>query len=192
MPQTIDIFQPNSPKAWREWLAKNHKEEEAVWLVFHTVKSGKPSLTWSEAVDEALCFGWIDSKKVKIDQDTYHQYFCKRKPNSTWSKVNKDKVEQLKVENRMQKAGLAVIERAKKNGSWTLLDSVEALIVPEKLNLEFNKYEGARDYYESLSKSSKKLLLSWIVLAKREATKMKRIQAIAEAASQQQKPKQLQ
>ncbi|MDX1445721.1 YdeI/OmpD-associated family protein, partial [Lishizhenia sp.] len=85
-----------------------------------------------------------------------------------------------------------VIERAKKNGSWTLLDSVEALIVPEKLNLEFNKYEGARDYYESLSKSSKKLLLSWIVLAKREATKMKRIQAIAEAASQQQKPKQLQ
>ncbi|SFT35106.1 Uncharacterized conserved protein YdeI, YjbR/CyaY-like superfamily, DUF1801 family [Lishizhenia tianjinensis] len=189
MSEKINIFHPNSPKAWREWLVKNHENTEAVWLVFHTVKSGKPSLTWSEAVDEALCFGWIDSKKVKIDTDTYHQYFSKRKANSTWSKVNKDKILQLEAENRMEKAGWQVIERAKENGSWTLLDSVEALLVPDKLVVEFNKYEGASDYFESLSKSSKKILLSWIVLAKREETKMKRIQVIAEAAGQQSMPK---
>lgn len=191
MKKEIQKFYPNSAASWREWLAKNHMDIDAIWVVFHTKKSGKETLSWSQAVDEALCFGWIDSKKVKIDEDTYHQYFCKRKANSTWSKVNKDKVLQLKAENRMQKAGLTVIERAKENGSWTLLDSVEALILPKNLEKEFELFQGARDYYESLSKSSKKLLLSWIVLAKKEETKMKRVKAIAAAASEQRMPKQL-
>ena len=84
-----EVFYPTSLAEWRKWLAKNHLSQQSVWLVFHSKSSKKPSITWSEAVDVALCFGWIDSKKIKIDHETSHQFFSKRKPNSTWSKINK-------------------------------------------------------------------------------------------------------
>ena len=128
--------------------------------------------------------------KKTIDSERYIQYFSKRKPNSIWSKVNKDKVEYLTSKKRIQKAGYKSIETAKENGSWFILDDVEALILPENLKKEFDKRKGALEYYESLSKSAKKILLSWIVLAKRPETKQKRIIEIAENASRNTKPKQ--
>ena len=157
---------------------------------FSQKKSPNYNLSWSESVDEALCFGWIDSTKKTIDEERYIQYFSRRKPNSIWSKVNKGKVDYLTRENLMQDAGYKTIEIAKKNGSWSILDDSEALLIPEDLKKEFSKREGALEYYESLSNSAKKNLLAWIALAKRPDTKQKRIIEIAENASRKLKPKQ--
>ena len=187
--KNIEEFCPVDQGEWREWLSENHEKKEAVWLIFYRKKSPKYNLSWSESVDEALCFGWIDSTKKTLDEERYIQYFTKRKPKSIWSRVNKDKVDHLIAEGLMQDAGYKSIEVAKSNGAWTLMDSVEALLVPEGLKAEFDKWPGSAEYYESLSKSAKKMLLGWIALAKREETKQKRIIEIAENAAQGQKPK---
>lgn len=186
----IEEYCPYNKQEWREWLELNHKKEKAVWLIFHKKSSPQYNLSWSESVDEALCFGWIDSVKKTIDSEKYKQYFSKRKTNSVWSKVNKDKVDFLATENLMQKAGYKTIEIAKKNGSWSILDSVEALVIPEDLKKKFNERAGSLEYYESLSKSAKKILLAWIALAKRPETRQKRIIEVAENASKGLKPKQ--
>lgn len=125
-----EIFYPTSQSEWREWLQENHVSKQAVWVVFYNKNSSKPSISWSEAVDVALCFGWIDSKKIAVDKESSHQFFSKRKPKGTWSKINKQKVEKFIAEGLMSELGLSVIENAKQNGSWTILDEVEELIVP--------------------------------------------------------------
>lgn len=179
----IETYYPKSQTDWRNWLDKNHQLKQSVWLVFYKKSTKIASISWSEAVDEALCFGWIDSTKKTIDAERYMQYFSKRKPNSIWSKVNKDKVDYLVSKKRMKNAGYESIEIAKKNDSWSILDEVEALIIPADLQKEFDKRVGAGEYYESLSKSAKKILLSWVVLAKRAETRQKRTIEIAENAS---------
>jgi uncharacterized protein YdeI (YjbR/CyaY-like superfamily) len=126
----VEIFLAASHTAWRKWLEENHLSKQAVWLVLYNKSSDKKSITWREAVDVALCFGWIDSKKIKIDNETSHQFFSKRKPNSTWSKINKEKVSELIESGLMTDAGYKSIETAKQNGSWAILDEVEALIIP--------------------------------------------------------------
>ncbi len=183
-------YYPKSQTAWRQWLAKNHMSKQAVWLVSYTKVSKRPTISWSEAVDVALCYGWIDSKKIKIDDETSHQFFCKRKPKSTWSKINKQKVQQLIESGLMTEAGLSCIEIAKQNGSWTILDEVEELIIPKDLEKAFRKHKGSKDYFLSLSKSIKKILLSWIALARRPETRQKRIDEIAEHAGQKKRPNQ--
>ncbi len=186
----IETYYPTSKQAWRNWLLKNHDEKDAIWLVFYKKKAGKPTLTWSEAVDEALCFGWIDSVKRKLDEERSIQYFSKRKATSTWSKINKVKVEQLMEVNLMTSAGMRCIDIAKQNGMWELLDSVEALSIPEDLEAALLEKENAMDYFLSLSKSIRKGLLQWIVMAKRQETRNKRIVEIAELADKKMKPKQ--
>ncbi|AEV31209.1 hypothetical protein Oweho_0187 [Owenweeksia hongkongensis DSM 17368] len=180
---------PTSSQEWHDWLAANHQREEFVWVIFYKVSSDVPSLTWSEAVDEALCFGWIDSTKKTIDKEKYKQYFSKRKAKSNWSKINKDKIDKLIAENRMMEAGLQSVEVAKQNGSWTILDEVEALIMPKDLEAELIAIPDAKDYFEGLSKSAKKILLHWVMSAKRPETRHKRIIEIAENAAQGNKPK---
>src|SRR4051812_15304126 len=93
--QETEVFYPENVTAWRKWLEKNHRSKSSVWFVAHNKSSAKPSVSWSDAVDVALCFGWIDSKKIKIDSETAHQFFSKRKAGGTWSKINKDKIERL-------------------------------------------------------------------------------------------------
>jgi len=184
------IFYPTSQADWRQWLEENHLSKQSVWLVFYAKSSKKPSISWSEAVDEALCFGWIDSKKIKIDEEKSHQFFSKRKPQSTWSKINKEKVQKLIENGLMTQAGLNSIEVAKQNGSWTILDEVEELIIPKDLEKAFKKYQGSKDYFQSLSKTIRKMMLTSLVLAKRPETRQKRIDEIAELAGQNKKPKQ--
>lgn len=185
-----EIFYPATPAEWREWLESNHRSKQSVWLVFHAKSSGKKTITWTEAVDVALCFGWIDSKKIKIDKETSHQFFSKRKPGSTWSKINKEKVQKLMDEGLMTQAGHESIEIARRNGSWTILDEVEELIIPPDLEKAFRKHKGSKEYFLSLSKSVRKMLLTWIVLAKRPETRQKRIDEIAGRAGQKMKPAQ--
>jgi len=186
----IEIFYPTSQADWRKWLEKNHLSKQSVWLVFYSKSSKKPSISWSEAVDVALCFGWIDSKKIKIDDEKSHQFFSKRKHNSTWSKINKEKIQQLIENGLVTQAGLDIIEIAKQNGSWTILDDVEELIIPNDLEKAFKKHNGSKDYFLSLSKTVRKMMLQWVVLAKRPETRQKRIDEIAELAGQNNKPKQ--
>lgn len=191
MKQEIDIFYPADTRAWREWLIENHQKKQAVWIVFHKKSSEKKSITWSEAVDVALCFGWIDSKKISVDNETSHQYFSRRKPKSTWSKINKQKIIHLIENGLMHEAGHKSIEIAKENGFWTLLDGVEELIIPEDLEAEFATKPHAKAFYVSLSKSVKKAILQWIVLARQPQVRQKRITEIVECAEQNLKPKHL-
>lgn len=184
------VFYPKNLVAWRKWLEKNHLSEQAVWLAFYTKASRKKTITWSEAVDVALCFGWIDSKKIKIDEERSHQFFSRRKPVSTWSKINKEKVQRLMEQGLMAEAGLQSIEAAKQNGSWTILDEVEELKIPDDLELAFQKQKSGRDFFLSLSKSTRKAMLQWLVLAKRPETREARINDIVALASQNKKPKQ--
>jgi uncharacterized protein YdeI (YjbR/CyaY-like superfamily) len=186
----LETYCPESRSDWRTWLEKNHQTKQSVWLVYYKASTNIPSLSWSDAVDEALCFGWIDSTKKTIDEERYMQYFSRRKPKSMWSKINKEKVAVLIKSKSMTKAGFDSIEIAKKNGSWTILDEVEALIIPEDLKEELAKFKGSAEYFDNLSKSAKKILLHWVVFAKRPETRQKRIVEIAENASKELKPKQ--
>ncbi len=185
-----EIYYPKSRTDWRNWLVKNQKSRQSVWLLFHKKNSKKDSISWSEAVEEALCFGWIDSKRKTIDEYSYRQYFSIRKPKSTWSKVNKEKVIDLTEKGLMTKSGLQCIEIAKQNGSWTILDDIEQLIIPNDLKEALTSKRSALDYFEKLSKSSKKLLLYWVSSAKRPETRIKRISEISERAEKGLKPKQ--
>lgn len=182
-------FIPTNKQNWRTWLEKNHETKDSVWLIFYKKNSPKYNLSWSDSVDEALCFGWIDSTKKSIDKESFKQYFTKRKPKSNWSKVNKDKVELLIDNGLMRKAGLKSIEIAKENGSWTFLDDVENLIVPDDLKTALESKTGAFEFYQGLSNSVKKMFLYWIKSAKREETRENRIQEIVEDAADGMIPK---
>ncbi|MCC9070321.1 YdeI/OmpD-associated family protein [Flavobacterium sp. F-65] len=186
MAKEVETYCPQSRTEWRQWLENNYQSKHSVWLVYYTKKSKLPSISWSEAVDEALCFGWIDSTKKKVDDSSFIQYFSKRKPKSIWSKINKEKIQLLIDSKRMTKAGFESVEVAKKNGSWTVLDEVEELIIPEDLEKVFKKHKDSKDYFLSLSKSTRKIMLSWIVLAKRQETRQKRINEVVESVIKRQ------
>lgn len=192
MPQNdIETFYPKSQKEWREWLEQNHDSKQSIWLVCYKKQANKPTIAWSNAVDEALCFGWIDSTRKSIGDDTFIQFFTRRKPKSVWSKINKEKTERLIEAGLMQKAGFESITKAKENGSWTILDAVEDLTIPEDLEKEFEANPGSKDYFLSLSKSVKKIILHWVIMAKRPETIQNRIKEVAECAAQKRKPKHL-
>lgn len=186
----IETYCPKSRTDWRKWLEKNHQSKQSVWLVYYKLSTKIASVSWSEAVDEALCFGWIDSTKKTIDKERYKQYFSRRKPTSTWSKINKEKVAKLIQNKRMTKAGFDSIETAKQNGTWLLMDDVENLIIPEDLRIALNKNESSMKFFQSQSKSIKKTILHWVVIAKRIETRKKRIAEIARLAAKGKRPKQ--
>lgn len=171
----IETFCPSNRQEWRQWLQENHQSKQSVWLVYYKKKTNIPSITWSEVVDEALCFGWIDSTAKPIDEEKYMQFITRRKPKSVWSKINKDKVQRLIDESLMMPAGYASIDIAKQNGSWNILDEVDALIIPPDLEMGFAAQPGSKEAFLSLSKSAQKVLLSGLVLAKQAATREKRI-----------------
>jgi uncharacterized protein YdeI (YjbR/CyaY-like superfamily) len=184
----MNTFYPENRQQWREWLDKNHSIESSIWLIYYKKNSGKSSINYSDAVDEALCFGWIDSKVKSIDTEKYMQFFCVRKPNSVWSKVNKEKVASLIEKNLMMQSGLEAIAIAKTNGSWNILDEVEALIIPNDLLIALSSNLEAKEYFLNLSRTDKRNLLQWIVLAKKEETRQKRIRELVDSAKNKRKP----
>jgi uncharacterized protein YdeI (YjbR/CyaY-like superfamily) len=185
MEKETPVFCPTSQQHWREWLQAHHETEAAVWLVFHKTHTGRRALSWSQAVDEALCFGWIDSRAQPLDADTYRQFFSRRKPGGTWSKVNKLKIEQLTAAGLMAPAGLASIEKAKQNGSWTILDEVEELVIPADLARAFQQHPAAERHFQALSRTNRRNLLLKLVLAKRPETRRQRIADIVALAGPQ-------
>lgn len=190
MGKETETYYPKNRQEWRRWLQNNHDKKQSVWLIYYKKKSNIPTITYSEAVDEALCFGCIDSKTKSLDDVKFMQFFSKRKPNSVWSKVNKERIERLTNDGLMTKAGFEIIETAKKNGAWKVLDEMEALVIPKDLDAELDKRTGAKSYFLGLSRSDRRNILQWLRLAKRQETRQKRITEIAELAEQNLKPKQ--
>lgn len=169
-------------------VGKNHHTSIGIWLIYYKAKSGKPSVRYSEAVKEALCFGWIDSKVKSLDQDRYMQIFTPRKPKSVWSKLNKQYIEETVEQGLMTEAGLRKIDAAKQDGSWTTLDEVEALIIPMDLKRALDANETANRNFEAFSNSSKKNILFWIDNAKRPETRLQRIEQTISAAANNRNP----
>ncbi|MDJ0924233.1 MAG: YdeI/OmpD-associated family protein [Acidimicrobiia bacterium] len=187
MSDDIQVIEAPDRAAFRAWLEENHATENAVWLIFWKKGSGRPSIEWADAVDEALCFGWIDSKVQSIDDSRYRQYWTVRKPGSTWSKINKDKVARLSQQGRMAPSGLAAVERAKQDGSWTILDGPEAGIVPDDLGTAMDA-TGVREAYNALAMGARKAILAWLAMAKRDTTRANRIAKTIEALQRGESP----
>jgi uncharacterized protein YdeI (YjbR/CyaY-like superfamily) len=179
---------PAGRAEWRAWLAENHAASTGVWLVYPKKSSGLPGPSYEEAVEEALCFGWIDSRVRPLDERRRLQWFSPRRPGSIWSAPNKARVARLLAAGRMAPAGLAKIEAAKADGSWEILDKVDALEMPEDLVAALAAAPGAEAGFAGLAASIRKPLLYWLLSAKRPATRVRRIAALVEAAAEGRPP----
>ena len=177
-----EVYAPDQA-AWRAWLRENHAASPGVWLVYYKKGSGTPSVDWDEAVEEALCYGWIDSKVNRLDEARYKQVFTPRKAGSVWSKVNKERLEKLVAEGKMTPAGQRKVDQAKEDGSWTFLDSVENLEVPDDLLAALKETGDAWANFQAFPDSVKKQVLLRVKTAKRAETRAKRIRETAERAA---------
>jgi len=181
---------PFDRAGWRAWLIANHAESAGVYLVSWRRGVGRPSVPYEEAVEEALCVGWIDSVGRVIDEQRSIQWFSPRRSGSGWARSNKVRVARLTAAGQMLPAGLATIDEAKRNGSWTLLDDVENLIVPDDLAAALAAHPPARDHWDAFSRSRRRAMLQWIAEAKRPETRAKRIAEAAENAARNEPPPQ--
>ena len=168
-------FQPKSRAAWRAWLKKHHATSSGVLLVYAKKHTGLSSLDWDEAVEEALCFGWIDSKRMRLDADFFLQIFTPRKPKSRWSGLNKKRVAELIKAGLMTPAGQAAIDLAKKIGTWTAHEAVDAMVMPPDLQKALAKTPGAAAKFKALTPGRQKQFLYFMNDAKKEETRVKRI-----------------
>jgi uncharacterized protein YdeI (YjbR/CyaY-like superfamily) len=173
-----------TPAEWRKWLSDHSADERSVWLVIFGKNSGVPSVNHDEAVNEALCFGWIDSKSVKRDEHSRYQLFSSRKPKSKWSAINKKKVAALIESGKMTPAGQKVIDQAKASGMWDALNDVEALKVPDDLQAALSENKQAKENWEQFPPSARKAILQWIGDAKREETRNRRIETTVAQAEE--------
>jgi len=166
------------------WLETNHAGPQGIWLISYKQATGLPRLSYDEAVETALCFGWIDSKPRSLDAERSMLWFSPRKKGSAWSAKNKQRIAQLLQDSRMHVAGLAKVEEAKRDGSWSKLDRVEALEVPPDLQAAFERHPGSSKHFEAFPRSTKRAILEWIDQAKTDATRAKRILEAATLAAE--------
>lgn len=159
----------------RTWLQENYTRTESIWLVSYKKHVANKYISWDDIVEEALCFGWIDSLPRKLDADRTMLLLSPRRPKSPWSRINKQRIEKLLAAKLIMPPGLAAIEKAKQDGSWTIYDEVEDLIIPNDLATALAKNETAAKRFNAFSNSSKKGILWWIKSAKRPPTRQKRI-----------------
>jgi uncharacterized protein YdeI (YjbR/CyaY-like superfamily) len=178
-----EIFYAPHRDNWRQWLAANHQRLDKVWLVQHRKTNPEPCVGYEDAVQEALCFGWIDSKPQKKDEHSYLLFFSKRKPKSGWSASNKKRVETLMRAGLLMPAGLEAINLAKKNGSWSVIDEAEAFVMPADLRAALDANPSAAAFFDAFPPSARRGIYTWISLAKTEATRQKRIEETVQLAS---------
>lgn len=168
---------------WRAWLEANHATIRGAWLVMWRVRSGRQALDYEAAIEEALCFGWVDGTAGTVDDERGKLYFSQRRPRSVWAATNKARVERLIASGRMRPAGLAAIERAKADGSWTVLDGPERLEVPPDLAAALAATPPAAGNFAAFPPSARKMMLSWVATAVRPETRASRIGQIAARAA---------
>ena len=177
---SYDAFHPKSRKAWRAWLQKHHASSSGIWLVYAKKHTGIPSLSYNDAVEEALCYGWIDSLIHPIDQELYKQIFTPRKPKSAWSAANKARVERLIAGGLMTAAGMALVALAKKSGTWSTLDQAAALTMPPELQKAIDANAAASKNWLAYSPGMRKGFLYRLADAKRPETRAARIAEIVD------------
>lgn len=168
---------------WRAWLAANCRTENAVWLVVQRQGSGTPSVGYGDAIEEALCFGWIDSKAVRRDAHSTWQRFSPRNPRSGWSNVNKERVQRLTEAGLMTPHGQALVDLAKRTGTWDLLTDAQHLVVPDDLRRRFGDHPAAFRNFQAFPPSSQRRILEWIATAKRPETRARRLDQTVELAA---------
>ncbi len=178
-----ELVEPETIEGWTAWLVEHHADRSGVWLVTAKRATGRQPFDYEAAVCQALRFGWIDAVQKTLDPERSMQYYAPRRPTSGWARPNKVRIERLEREGLMEPSGRAVIDAAKANGTWTLLDDVEDLVVPDDLAAAFDAHPGARAHWEAFPPSARKLILAWIVTAKQPATRERRITETAEKAA---------
>jgi uncharacterized protein YdeI (YjbR/CyaY-like superfamily) len=171
----VDTFFASTAADWRAWLAQNCRFEKEVWLVIYHAGSGKPSVRYHEAIEHALCYGWIDSQARKRDADSSYLRFTPRNPRSTWSRVNRQRAAKMIELGLMTEHGQALIELAKANGTWQVLPDAKTSPMPDDLRESLDRNEAARKNFQNFPPSSKRLILEWIAAAKRADTRRRRI-----------------
>ena len=179
----MDAIFFETPAQFRAWLEEHHATAPELLVGFRRRRSGMPTMTWREAVDQALCFGWIDGVLHKLDDDRSMEWFAPRKPKSTWARSNKERVARLEAAGLMTDAGRAAIELARANGSWESLDIIDALIVPDDLAAALAERPGAREHFDASSASVRRSALAMVYQAKRPATRAERVEKIAATAA---------
>lgn len=184
----FERFEAKDRKEWRQWLQENHLTSSGIWLVYFKKNSNKSGVSYEEAVEEALSFGWIDSKVNALDEERYMQIFTPRKPGSIWSKLNKERVKKIIEDGIITPAGLEKIETAKKDGSWYFLDDIDDLIIPVDLEEALNANSPAKENFKAFSDSIKKQILYWIKTAKRPQTRKNRIEKVVMLAVENKNP----
>ena len=187
MSKQLEQITVKSSAELRSWLAQHHASSGSVWLVTWKKDSGHPYLSYDEIVDQCLCFGWVDSLPRKLDEQRTMLRISPRNPKSNWSQTNKERISQLMEAGLMEPSGMALVEQAKKSGTWYFLDNVERLEMPDDLRREFDEYPGSRRLFDRFPNSSKRGILEWIKSAKTEATRRKRIVETASKAAKNQK-----
>lgn len=180
---TLDFFFTTDRREWRQWLADNYDKSPGINFVFYKKKTGQPTLTYGEAVEDALCYGWIDSLPCKIDEERHGLKFSPRMRKSVWSKPNKDRIERLVAEGLMTPIGLAKIEAAKLDGCWDALTDSDNLVVPADLEAALLVNPVAHQSFHGFSPSSRKFILYWISSAKRSETRRKRVEETVRLAA---------
>jgi uncharacterized protein YdeI (YjbR/CyaY-like superfamily) len=183
-PDGLARFYAANRQEWRDWLQYHHSTVAGVWLIYYKKQSGRPYVVYDDAVEEALCFGWIDSRSNALDDARYMQLFTPRKPRSPWSRLNKQRVERLIERGLMTSAGYALIEAAQRDGSWNSYDAVEDLVMPNDLRAALAANDMARLNFDAFSNSSKKNILWWIASAKRPETRQRRIEETIRLAAE--------
>lgn len=174
-----------SAELFESWLEQNHCESTGIWLKIFKKGSGKPTVTYAEALDVALCFGWIDGQKKSFDEHSWIQKFCPRRPKSIWSKINIGHVERLSNQGKMRPAGLEAVEKAKADGRWEqAYDSPSNMTIPEEFLQELRKNKNAEAFFKQLNKSNLYAIGFRLQTAKKQETKDKRTKEIMEMLEQ--------
>lgn len=182
--QARESIQPHSRKDWRAWLERHHADAQGVWVVHPKVRSDIPGPSYEDIVEEALCFGWIDSVVRPVDAaGLTSKYLSPRRAGSIWAKSNKQRVEQLLRTGLMAAPGRAVIERAQADGSWSLLEEVEGHVIAPDLAAAFQSKPGSRAHFEAQAVNRQERALYWIYSAKRPLTRSARITSVVDAAA---------
>ncbi|MGB3145949.1 MAG: YdeI/OmpD-associated family protein [Maribacter sp.] len=174
----MDELYFQNDEEWRNWLHEHHEQSNGVYLIFFKIDHENKSMRWEEAVRVALCYGWIDSTVKSLGNGKRRQYFCKRKPKSVWSRVNKTHIEELIKNRLMHDSGLKSIKTAQENGSWTALDDVENGIIPQDLKNVFETNKKAFENFRNFTQGQQKGYLYWLNQAKRNETRQARIKEI--------------
>jgi uncharacterized protein YdeI (YjbR/CyaY-like superfamily) len=186
--ETLEIISFESPAKWEEWLSQNHAQSIGIWLRIFKKDAETLSITYAEALDGALCFGWIDSQKAKYDEYSWLQKFTPRRPKSIWSKINTQHAERLIEAGKMKRAGLEEIEAAKRDGRWQqAYESHSNMSIPDDFLERLTDYPKARTFFETLNKTNRYSIAFRLQTAKSVETREKRMQAILEMLSRNEK-----